>query len=93
MHGLGELLWLLRRPPRSHVLSYYLAERKERETYEQRLSGRQIFEHKRYKSDGQEEDEDDAADEVDYSKYDRDENRDVVDDKEEGILLADSDSD
>lgn len=75
------------------MLSYY-TERKEKETYEHRLTGRQIFETKRLGPSAEDELEEDEAAEVDYSQFDRDHRSDDEEDvKEEGILLADSDSD
>ena len=71
-----------------------IAERKERETYEHRLTGRQIFETKRLGPSAEEELEEDEAAEVDYSQYDREDREDDEEDvKEQGVLLADSDSD
>lgn len=70
-------------------------ERKEKEAYEQRLTGRQIFQTKRMGGTVEDEDEEDEAAEVDYSQYDRENRSDNEDEKtkEDGVLLADSDSD
>jgi hypothetical protein len=75
--------------------SLYDSDRKERETYEHRLTGKQIFARKRAggsMEDG-DEDEEDAADLVDISQYDREDRVDEEEEKDQGVLLADSDSD
>lgn len=74
---------------------YSYLERKEREAYEQRLTGRQIFQSKRMGGTVDEEVDEDEAAEVDYSQYDRENRSDNEDDgnKDDGVLLADSDSD
>lgn len=70
-------------------------ERKEREAYEQRLTGRQIFQSKRMGGTVEDEVDEDEAAEVDYSQYDRENRSDNDEDanKDDGVLLADSDSD
>ncbi|KAK9896677.1 RWD-domain-containing protein [Cystobasidium minutum MCA 4210] len=90
----AELRELRKRQLEEEIKALPPKERKERETYEHRLTGRQIFETKRLgPSAGDEDLEEDEAAEVDYSQYDREHREDDEDDKEEGILLADSDSD
>ena len=67
-------------------------ERKERETFISRLTGRQIFETKRSTADDEEDEE--GAQLIDLSKYDRQEEDaalDQEDDAENGIIYSDSD--
>lgn len=53
-------------------LNLFAAERKEREAYENRLTGRAIFERKRLApGEVEDEEEEDGVDVLDISKYDR----------------------
>lgn len=69
-------------------------ERKERETIIMRLSGRQIFEHKRGSKDQDEEEDEEGAQLIDISKYDREQRQDDAESDEEdekGLVYSDSD--
>lgn len=66
-------------------------ERREKEAFNQRPTGKQIFLQKKAGSVEEIVGEDDDAQEVDYSQYEREERHSDAEEEEGGIVLSDSD--
>jgi len=73
------------------LMHSFRKERREKEQFVQRLTGKQIYAQRRLGSTADDEEEDEGAQEVDISKYEREQNRRDEEDEENGLVYSDSD--